>query len=245
MRVAAALVSSQWTRVMASLWGASMRWEFDHKTHLFADICICICIKDANLFVFVLWPFVLGKMSCVVSLMTQCANSTFKIYFVTYHLEHMSCPIFRVFLYFSSATVPRSRPSLLWLEGHHRGRAWSQGFSFFLTFHEIWLFLLIFPSMCSQTTIQSNSSSPLTEEPSVDSAGFQITWLPMISHFPALSFLYCCLFLSQPRHGDAAALLPAGAPGRHHGADRQHLGRQPLQVDCIMHIPHFFIPTCK
>ena len=32
MRVAAALVSSQWTRAMASLWGASMRWEFDHKT---------------------------------------------------------------------------------------------------------------------------------------------------------------------------------------------------------------------
>ena len=115
----------------------------------------------------------------------------------------------------------------------------------FLTFHEIWLFLLIFHSMCSQTTIQSNSSSPLTEEPSVDSAGFQISWLSMISHLPALSFLYCCLFLSQPRHGDAAALLPAGAPGRHHGADRQHLGRQPLQVDCIMHIPHFIIPSCK
>ena len=140
--------------------------------------------------------------------------------------------------------MPCSRSSLLWLEGHHRGRAWSQGFSF-LTFHEIWLFLMIFPSMCSQITIQSNSSSPRTEEPSVDSAGFQISWLSMISQLPALSFLYCCLFLSQPRHGDAAALLPAGAPGRHHGADRQHLGRQPLQVDCIMHIPHFYLPTCK
>ena len=135
-----------------------------------------------------------------------------------------------------------SLPSLFALAG--RSPPWKglePRFFIFLTFPEIWLFLLIFPSICSQTTIQSNSSSPRTEEPSVDSAGFQITWLPMISHFPALSFLYCCLFLSQPRHGDAAALLPAGAPGRHHGADRQHLGRQPLQVDCIMHIPHFFI----
>ena len=151
-------------------------------------------------------------------------------------------PCICVFLICHSASLP----SLFALAG--RSPPWKglePRFLIFLTFHQILLFLLIFHSMCSQTTIQSNLSSPLTEAPSVDSAGFQITWLPMISHFPALSFLYCCLFLSQPRHGDAAALLPAGAPGRHHGADRQHLGRQPLQVDCIMHIPHFFIPSCK
>ena len=160
----------------------------------------------------------------------------------------MSCPIFH-FFYFSSGCAPQCLAPVPLCSGWKVTTVEGLGAKvfhiFFLTFHQIWLFLLIFHSMCSQTTIQSNLSSPLTEAPSVDSAGFQINWLSMISHLPALSFLYCCLFLSQPRHGDAAALVPAGAPGRHHGADRQHLGRQPLQVDCIIHIPHFFIPTCK
>ena len=46
------------------------------------------------------------------------------------------------------------------------------------------------------------------------------------------SFSKIFLLISFPQswHGDAAALLPAGAPGGHHGADRQHLGWEPLQV---------------
>ena len=77
-RVAVVLVSSRWTKAMASLWGALMRWEFDHKTHLLADICICICIcvKDANLFILCLgWHNVpIWHLKCTSSL---------------YHLEHM------------------------------------------------------------------------------------------------------------------------------------------------------------
>ena len=52
--------------------------------------------------------------------------------------------------------------------------------------------------MCSQTTIQSNLSSPLTEEPSVDSAGFQISWLSMIYQLPALSFYIVAYFSLSP-----------------------------------------------
>ena len=73
----------------------------------------------------------------------------------------------------------------------------------------------------SQTTTRSKLNWLLTEGPSVDFAGLtfsQIFLLHLLCAFP------------QPWHGDAAALLPAGASECHHGADRQHLGWKPLQV---------------
>ena len=85
--------------------------------------------------------------------------------------------------------------------------------------------MVTFPSS-SQTTTQSNLNWLQMEEPSVDFAGFRITFL-----LKYLSSGFSLDFPSpQPWHGDAAALLPAGAPGGHHGADRQHLGWEPLQV---------------
>ena len=104
-------------------------------------------------------------------------------------------PCICVFLICHSASLP----SLFALAG--RSPPWKglePRFFIFLTFPEIWLFLLIFPSICSQTTIQSNSSSPLTEEPSVDSAGFQISWLSIISQLPALSFYSVAYFSLSP-----------------------------------------------
>ena len=106
---------------------------------------------------------------------TYLCHVLFSMYFCIYHL-----------VVIHSALLP----SLFALAG--RSPPWKgleQRFFISLKFKEIWLFLLIFHSMCSQTTIQSNSSSPQTEEPSVDSAGFQISWLPMISHLPAMPFL--------------------------------------------------------
>ena len=96
-RVAVVLVSSRWTKAMASLWGALMRWEFDHKTHLLADICICICIcvKDANLFILCLgWHNVpIWHLKCTSSL---------------YHLEHMYVMSYFPFFFISHLVVLHS-----------------------------------------------------------------------------------------------------------------------------------------
>ena len=93
--------------------------------------------------------------------------------------------------------------------------------------------------MCSQTTIQSNSSSPLTEEPSVDSAGFQISWLSMISQLPALSFYIVAYFSLSP-----------GMVMQLHSFLQEHPDATMEQIDNILdgnlcrwiaYLSHFFI----